>query len=131
MNLNANRSAIMNTPMKRSLYWTPRVLCLLFAAFISLFALDVFDHHLGFWHTLLALLIHLIPTFFLLLILAATWRWEWIGGVLFPALGTFYLVWAWGRFHWAAYVIVSGPLFLLGSLFLLGWALRAELRSRV
>jgi hypothetical protein len=31
------------------------ILCILFAVFLSLFALDVFDEHLGFWKTLLAL----------------------------------------------------------------------------
>jgi hypothetical protein len=120
----------MTTTTKRVLFWTPRLLCLLFAAFISLFALDVFDGSHGFWNTILALLIHLIPTGILLLILALTWRWEWIGGVLFPALGAFYIVAFWGRFHWSAYAILSGSLFLLGALFLLGWKYHAELRAK-
>ena len=29
--------------MKRFLFWTPRILCLVLAGFISLFALDVFE----------------------------------------------------------------------------------------
>ena len=120
----------MKTTTKRILYWTPRVLCLLFAAFISMFALDVFGEGHGFWHTLLALLIHLIPTGILLLILALTWRWEWIGGLLFPALGALYIIGCWGRFSWPTYVIISGPLFLVGALFLLGWKNRGELRAR-
>ena len=33
----------MKTTPKRLLFWTPRILCLLFAGFISLFALDVFE----------------------------------------------------------------------------------------
>ena len=64
----------MNTPTKRLLFWTPRIICLLFAAFISLFALDVFEENHGFWNTLLALSLHLIPTAILLLILATSWR---------------------------------------------------------
>ena len=32
----------MNNKWKRVLYWTPRVLGILFALFISIFALDVF-----------------------------------------------------------------------------------------
>jgi hypothetical protein len=119
----------MKTTTKRILFWTPRVLCLLFAAFISLFALDVFGENRGFWNTLLALLIHLIPTGILLLILGLTWRWEWVGGLLFPALGTLYIVAFWGRFHWSVYAILSGSLFFLGALFLLGWRYRAELRA--
>lgn len=116
---------ITKTSIKRCLYWTPRILSLLFAGFISLFALDVFGEHHGFWNTLLALLMHLIPTGILLLILAVSWRWEWVGGLLFPALGTFYLVAFWGKFHWTAYVIVSGSLFLLGALFFWNWKHRA------
>ena len=120
----------MKTPAKRLLFWTPRILGLLFAAFISLFALDVFDQHQGLWNTILALLMHLIPTGILLLILAVTWRWEWVGGLLFPALGALYIIAFWGRFHWSAYAVLSGSLFLLGALFLLGWKLRAELRAK-
>ena len=120
----------MKTPAKRLLFWTPRILGLLFAAFISLFALDVFDQQQGLWNTILALLMHLIPTGILLLILAVTWRWEWVGGLLFPALGALYIIAFWGRFHWSAYAVLSGSLFLLGALFLLGWKLRAELRAK-
>jgi len=119
----------MNSNCKRLLYWTPRILGLFFAGFISLFALDVFDGHQGFWNTALALLMHLIPTGILLLILAVSWRWEWVGGVLFPALGAFYLIASWSRFHWSAYAIISGSLFLLGALFLLSWHHRATLHA--
>ena len=116
----------MNTITKRFLFWAPRVLCLFFAAFISLFALDVFSEHRGFWDTTLALLMHLIPTAILLAILALSWRWEWVGGLLFPALGAAYLAAFWGRFHWSAYVVLSGSLFLLGALFLLSWSKRTR-----
>jgi hypothetical protein len=119
----------MKTTMKHILFWTPRILCLLFAGFISLFALDVFGGNHGFWNTLLALLRHLIPTGILLLILAVAWRWEWIGGLLFSALGALYIIGMWGRFHWSAYAVISGPLFLLGALFLLGWKYRSEIRT--
>jgi hypothetical protein len=120
----------MNTFSKRLLFWTPRIGCLLFAAFISLFALDVFEENRGFWNTTLALLMHLIPTAILLLILALSWRWEWVGGLTFPALGAIYLVAFWGRFHWSAYAIISGSLFLVGGLFLVGWRMRANLRAK-
>ena len=52
----------MNKPTKRLLFWTPRIMCILFAVFVSLFAFDVFGEGYGFWKTLLALLMHLIPT---------------------------------------------------------------------
>ena len=120
----------MKTATKRLLFWTPRILCLLFAGLISMFALDVFQEHHGFWNTTLALLMHLIPTGLLLIILAVSWRWEWVGGLLFPALGAFYLLAFWGRFHWSVYAIIAGPLFLLGGLFLLGWVKREVVRAK-
>ena len=114
---------------KRLLFWTPRLLCILFAVFISLFALDVFGEGHGFWGTMVAFLMHLIPTGLLLIVLAMTWRWELVGGILFPALGVFYLITAWGRFNWAAYVFISGPLFLVGVLFLVNWLYRDRLST--
>jgi hypothetical protein len=100
----------------------------LFALFISLFALDVFGEGYGFWETVVALLIHLIPTGIILVVLALSWRWEWIGGVLFIALGAWYLIALWGRFHWSAYLAISGPLFLIGVLFLINWRYRVDLQ---
>jgi hypothetical protein len=112
------------------LYWPPRVLCLLFAGFISLFALDVFSEGYGFWETALALLMHLVPTGVLILVLVIAWRWEWVGGVLFAALGVIYMVWAWGRFHPSVYVTIAGPLVLMSYLFFLNWSYRDEIRTQ-
>jgi hypothetical protein len=119
----------MKTPLKRLLFWTPRILCLLFAAFISIFAADVFGQGYGFWQTVLALLMHLIPTWIVLIVLAISWRWEWVGGTLFIALGALYLIKFWGRFHWSAYLCIAGPLLLVGALFFLNWLCRKELRT--
>jgi hypothetical protein len=122
-------AAVMNLPVKRILFWTPRALCLLFAAFVSLFALDVFGEGHGFLHTMFDLLMHLIPTGVILVALAISWRWERVGGLLFFALGAWYVVGTWGRFHWSAYAVIAGPLFLLGALFELeGW-LRRNFRA--
>ncbi len=120
----------MNTSTKRLLFWTPRVLCILFAMFLSLFALDVFSEGYGFWETILALLIHLVPVYIVVIALVIAWRWEWVGAILFIASALFYLVWSWGRFHWSAYLGISGPLVLLGLLFLFNWIYRAQLRTR-
>jgi hypothetical protein len=103
---------------------------MLFAVFLSVFALDVFGANHGFWQTLLALLIHLGPVYIVILVLAIAWRWEWVGAVSFIALALFYLAWSWGRFHWSAYAAISGTLFLIGLLFLLNWIFREQLRAR-
>ena len=121
----------MERPVRRLLYWTPRVLCLLFAAFISIFALDVFGHGGTVWQTLVALLIHLVPTYLVIAVLVLSWRREWLGGVLFIGLAALYLAWAWKRpfFGWAAGLAIPGPLVVTGLLFLLNWKFRSELRA--
>jgi hypothetical protein len=101
----------------------------LFAVFISLFALDVFEENAGFWQTAGALVMHLIPTALIIVILAVSWRWEWVGAVLFCGLGAFYILWAWGKFPLSAYFAISGPLFVVGVLFLFNWLYRAEIRA--
>ncbi|NQU06074.1 MAG: hypothetical protein HQ568_08275 [Calditrichaeota bacterium] len=120
----------MTTTTKKLLYWSPRVLCILYAAFISLFALDVFEDGFNGLETLIALAMHMIPTAFIVIVIIVTWRWEWVGGILFNGLAVFYIVWAWGKFPLATYIAISGPMFLAGILFLINWKYRSELRDR-
>ena len=119
----------MNKTVKRVLYWAPRILSILFAIFVSLFALDVFGAGYSFWETLLALLIHLIPTLAILIVLAISWRWEWFGGVLFIFLAALYLGRFGGQFPWSTYLVMSGPPFLVGILFIINWLYRKDIRA--
>jgi len=100
------------------------VLCILFAVFISLFAIDVFSEGYSFGETILALLIHLVPTCLVIIALVIAWRWEWVGAILFIALALFFLVSSGGE-SW----IISGPLLLIGGLFLFNWIYRAQLKT--
>ena len=120
----------MNAITKRGLFWTPRILGVLMAAFVSLFAFDVFDQGYGFWKTILALLINLVPTYVVVIALVIAWKWEWVGAILFNFLAVFYVVWARGRVSSAAYLVISGPLVLMGALFLFNWICRTQLRTR-
>lgn len=110
--------------MNRFLYWAPRVLCILFGVFLSLFSLDVFQAGSGAGEILLGLLIHLAPVFLVALTLAVSWRREWVGAVVFTALAVLYPVSTGGRQHWAAYASISGSLFLIGVLFLMNWVFK-------
>jgi hypothetical protein len=65
------------------LFWSPRVLSILFTAFVSVFALDVFGEGHGFWQTCLALLMHLVPSALLLAALLVAWRHQCVGAILF------------------------------------------------
>jgi hypothetical protein len=118
----------MNEGARLLLYWAPRLLALLFAAFLSIFALDVFSGEHGFWETMVALLMHLVPTAVILVVTAIAWRWEWAGAIVFALLGVAYIVRFWGRFPASVYLFIAGPLFLIALLFLVGWIMRAKLR---
>lgn len=120
----------MNRTVKRFLFWTPRVLCILFAMFLSLFALDVFDEGGGVWETARALILHLVPVYIVVIVLVIAWRWEWVGAILFNALAVLYVVMMWGRFPLATYLCISGPLLFVGDLFLFNWIYRAQPRRR-
>ncbi len=119
------------SPGMQLLYWSPRALCIVFALFISMFAMDVFEEGRGIWQTMLALFMHLIPTFLLLVLLAVSWRREWIAGALFPLLGVLYVVSVWGRPFAtpSTLLLMAGPLVLTGALFLLNWSYRQRLRG--
>ena len=112
------------------LYWAPRATCITCAVFISMFAMDVFGEGRDLWGTVVALSMHLIPTFIILLVLVISWRREWIGGVLFIAAAVAYVWSIWeARFFWSAGPLIAGPLLITGILFLLNWFHRAALRG--
>lgn len=67
--------------------WIPRILCILAILFVSLFALDAFDPALNLKQQILGFLIHLIPSFVLLLFLIIAWKRELTGGIMFIAIG--------------------------------------------
>jgi len=69
------------------IHWTPRILCIIAILFISLFAADAFGHGGGFWKELGDFIIHLIPSFILLVFLIIAWKWELIGGIVLIVIG--------------------------------------------
>lgn len=118
----------MTTVGRRALFWTPRVLGIAFALFLSLFALDVFSEGYPPWKTVLALGIHLVPAGVVALALVIAWRFEWAGAALFAGLALF--VWSnWNVRESAAILLIGVPL-VLASLFLANWLNRAELHPR-
>ena len=118
----------MKLSLQRFLFWTPRGLGLLFAGFLSLFALDVFSAGYGVWETVAALLIHLTPTAVLLVVLALSWRWPWVGAVGFIGFAAWYLATFRERFPASVELALAGLPFLLGLLFLVDWWYRGTLR---
>jgi hypothetical protein len=109
----------MNKSNKTFLFWVLRLLTILFAIFLSIFAFDVFDSGYRIWKTLLDLSIHLIPSFLILMILILSW--EWVGSIFYIFLGMYYILTNWHRFRIDVFFLVPFPLFLIGVLFLIGW----------
>jgi hypothetical protein len=110
------RGFVMN--IKKLTCWSARILGILYALFLSIFALDVFQEGYSASETIIALGMHLIPTAVVIILLLFAWKNARIGGLLFLILGAAFWVFFGGRNDWAGSLLVSGPLFLVGALFL-------------
>ena len=119
----------MKEPRKTILYWCPRILSILFAAFISIFALDVFDEGYAFGELMVALFMHLVPTFLIIIAIIIGWKREWIGAILFIGLAIFYIAMTAFRMHWTAYLFIPLPLLIIGILYLLSWEQKEKFKQ--
>jgi len=124
----------MPATSERLLFWAPRFLSILFIAFLSLFALDVFNEHLGFWRTAFALVMHLRLSIVLVAVLIVAWRREWVGSMLYAAAGLLYVIRVAStslpisvRVNWM--LVIAGPAFVIAVLFFLSWKKHRELRT--
>lgn len=115
----------MKNNVGKGLYWTPRVLSIIFICFLFLMSLDVFEAGLNFWQTALAFFMHNLPALILLAVLITSWKYEIVGGVVFILAGLVYITllmknpFEWYYLVWA--LQISGIAFLIGTLFLVGW----------
>lgn len=119
----------MKPKTKRMLVWTPRILGILFAAFVSLFSLDVFVAGITVWQAIGALLIHLTPVYALAIGVWLGWRREWVGAVAFAGFALWYLIISLGNFDPIGMLIMAGVPFLIALLYLFDWYYRKELQS--
>ena len=111
----------MTSSARKLLLWSPRILGLLVAVILGVFALDSFGEGIS------AFLLHLAPALLMLPIVALSWRWEWVGAAAFLTLAVLYGVPAWARGDWL--VVISGPLLVVGALFLWSWRHHKELHA--
>jgi hypothetical protein len=110
------------------LFWVPRIAGILFVLFISLFALDVFDEHLGFWGTIIGLFMHLLPSILLAIAIAIAWKREWFGALLFIGWAIWYVAFM-RRLDWIAYALIAGLPVVIGLFFLAGWIWKKQIRQ--
>ena len=115
------------------LHWTPRILCILAIAFISLFALDAFEPGLSIWQQLAAFAMHLVPSFILFMMLVVAWRWELTGGIVFMLLGLglspFIFTHNYAMNHsvgtsLGVIMVITFPFFLVGLLFVTSYLVK-------
>lgn len=115
----------MKTNLK-ILFWTPRVICILAILFVSLFALDAFDHGDNIWEKLGAFAMHMIPSFVLLAFLLVAWKWELVGGIIFLLVGIGFSPWVFSHNYQMNHSIgmslgiialITIPFIVVGALF--------------
>ena len=99
--------------------WSPRILGIAVSLFLALFALDAFAPGKPPARALTDLTIHLVPAATVLGIVALSWRRAWIGGAAFILLAGAYALTVRFRLDWV--LAISGPLLLVGVLFLWSW----------
>jgi hypothetical protein len=109
------------------LLWAPRLIGIAVCLFLSLFALDAFTGSKPALEAAGEFLVHVSPVLFLLVVVALSWRWEWVGGLVFTGIAVAYAYLA--RDHAAWIATISGPLLLVGLLFLVSWSQHRRLRG--
>ena len=120
--------------VKPWIFWTPRILSILFILFLAMFSLDVFEGNYGFWGALLALFIHNIPVLILTILLVIAWKHEIVGAIAFFLGGIAYtglvlpnLLADPSKLYMLVWILqIAGPAFFIGILFLIGWLKNKE-----
>jgi len=113
----------------RFIFWTPRILSILFILFLAMFSLDIFGNGYSFWETVVGLFMHNLPSMILTVLLIISWKHEIVGAISFISAGILYIGFIlrsaistgfeWYYLAWAAQI--SGVAFFIGILFLIGW----------
>jgi len=119
----------MEKEINKFIYWTPRILSIIFICFLALFSLDVISSELNFWQIVVGLFVHNIPALILLIVLLISWKYEIVGGVVYILAGVLYVLmiqmnilrssFEWYMISWI--LIIAGPAFLIGILFIINW----------
>ena len=124
----------MEKKIGKFIYWTPRILGIIFILFLMIFSLDVFEPGLTIWQIVIGLFMHNIPALFLSVVLIISWKHEIVGGIVFILAGLLYILilslnrhFQWYMLSWS--LIISGPAFFIGILFLLNWFKNRSIRQ--
>lgn len=113
------------------LYWSPRILSILFVLFLFLFSFDGFVDFNG-WKAILSVAVHLIIPIIVLLGTVVAWKKDFVGVVVFCFFAVYYVYMVGLNRHFSWYASISGPALLIGILYLLnGLNRRGSIRTRL
>ena len=101
------------------IHWAPRVVGIGLAVFLALFAADVFIEDRGILGTIVALMMHLVPSIVVVALVFVGWKHEGIAAAGFLALAVLYAATMRERLAWIA--LVSTPLAIVSALFFYSW----------
>ena len=117
------------------IHWLPRIICMLAILFISMFALDAFNPEKTIWLQIGNFLMHLIPSFVLIILLIIAWKRDFIGGIIFTLIGlgfspfifmhNYYM----NQSVWMSImisIIVTMPFFIIGILFIVSHRIKKK-----
>jgi len=116
------------TTKEKIILWLPRLLCIGAILFVSMFALDAFEPGMPFGQQILNFIMHLIPSFVLLLLLWIAWEKPYLGGILFAVAGIvmspFVYTLNYNRTHsiWISssiILMITVPFIVIGILFIM------------
>ncbi|MFH1182262.1 MAG: hypothetical protein V1702_04845 [Candidatus Woesearchaeota archaeon] len=127
----------MEKKINSFVYWTPRILGIIFVAFLALFSLDVFEAGGSAGGIALGLFMHNIPALILLAVIIISWKHEIVGGIVFILAGISFIILNLIREAGTAIVdpwyitvafslIIAVPSFLIGILFLVNWRMKKK-----
>ena len=125
----------MNKKALKLIYWLPRIICILAILFVSLFALDAFEAGKTIWQQIATFLIHMVPSFILLIFLLIAWKWEFLGGIIFILIGVGFSPWIFMHNYkmnntigmsLVTILLITFPFVLVGILFLISHKLQRK-----
>jgi hypothetical protein len=104
---------------EKALYYIPRIFTILAILFMGMFSLDAFEGTTTFGQKMLAFLMHNIGVLILTGILIVAWKRELLGGILFILAAIFGLIFFHSFTGNPGSIVVIGPFFLTGVMFIL------------
>lgn len=107
------------------LHISATTIAILYTILFILLSLDSFEDYKELWEAFLALLIHLIPVYFLITGIIISWKYPLIGGIFFFLLGIVFSIFFKQR-TLLSFLIIHLPPVAIGILFILSYIIRVK-----